>query len=393
MAPKKKEEEPKVLLLGRPKNTLKMGLVGLPNVGKSTTFNVLTKLNIPAENYPFCTIDPHEAKVNVVDERFDWLVDHFKPKSSVHAYLSIFDIAGLVKNAHLGEGLGNNFLSNIAAVDGIYHVVRAFENEDIIHTEGNINPVRDMEIINSELIYKDISNCERNLEDISKVLNRNKKDKIKQNEHDVLTIVLEHLKEHKWIKDRAWKSSEIEVINEFNFLTAKPVVYLVNMSEHDFIRQKNKYLAKIYNWVQEKNKGTIIPYCAEFEQKILSMTETEKEEYFKANNIKNSMLNKIIKTGYYEINLIHFFTCGQDEVKCWTIRKGTKAPQAAGVIHTDFEKGFICAEVYKYTDLVEFKSEGEVKANGKYLQKGKDYVVEDGDIIFFKFNVSSSGKK
>ncbi|CAD2088261.1 Obg-like ATPase 1, putative [Plasmodium vinckei] len=393
MAPKKKEEEPKVLLLGRPKNTLKMGLVGLPNVGKSTTFNVLTKLNIPAENYPFCTIDPHEAKVNVVDERFDWLVDHFKPKSSVHAYLSIFDIAGLVKNAHLGEGLGNNFLSNIAAVDGIYHVVRAFENEDIIHTEGNINPVRDMEIINSELIYKDISNCERNLEDISKVLNRNKKDKIKQNEHDVLTIVLEHLKEHKWIKDRTWKSSEIEVINEFNFLTAKPVVYLVNMSEHDFIRQKNKYLAKIYNWVQEKNKGTIIPYCAEFEQKILSMTETEKEEYFKANNIKNSMLNKIIKTGYYEINLIHFFTCGQDEVKCWTIRKGTKAPQAAGVIHTDFEKGFICAEVYKYTDLVEFKSEGEVKANGKYLQKGKDYVVEDGDIIFFKFNVSSSGKK
>ncbi|CXI20112.1 GTP-binding protein, putative [Plasmodium berghei] len=393
MAPKKKEEEPKVLLLGRPKNTLKMGLVGLPNVGKSTTFNVLTKLNIPAENYPFCTIDPHEAKVTVEDERFDWLVDHFKPKSSVHAYLSIFDIAGLVKNAHLGEGLGNNFLSNIAAVDGIYHVVRAFENEDIIHTEGNINPVRDMEIINSELIYKDISNCERNLEEISKVLNRNKKDKIKQNEHDVLTIVLEHLKEHKWIKDRTWKSSEIEVINEFNFLTAKPVVYLVNMSENDFIRQKNKYLAKIYNWVQEKNKGTIIPYCAEFEQKILFMTENEKEEYFKANNIKTSMLNKIIKTGYYEINLIHFFTCGQDEVKCWTIRKGTKAPQAAGVIHTDFEKGFICAEVYKYTDLVEFKSEGEVKANGKYLQKGKDYVIEDGDIVFFKFNVSSSGKK
>ncbi|CDU17077.1 GTP-binding protein, putative [Plasmodium yoelii] len=361
--------------------------------GKSTTFNVLTKLNIPAENYPFCTIDPHEAKVTVEDERFDWLVDHFKPKSSVHAYLSIFDIAGLVKNAHLGEGLGNNFLSNIAAVDGIYHVVRAFENEDIIHTEGNINPVRDMEIINSELIYKDISNCERNLEEISKVLNRNKKDKIKQNEHDVLTIVLEHLKEHKWIKDKAWKSSEIEVINEYNFLTAKPVVYLVNMSENDFIRQKNKYLAKIYNWVQEKNKGTIIPYCAEFEQKLLSMTENEKEEYFKANNIKTSMLNKIIKTGYYEINLIHFFTCGQDEVKCWTVRKGTKAPQAAGVIHTDFEKGFICAEVYKYTDLVEFKSEGEVKANGKYLQKGKDYVVEDGDIVFFKFNVSSSGKK
>ncbi|KJP87862.1 GTP-binding protein YchF [Plasmodium fragile] len=392
MAPKKKEEEQKVLL-GRPKNTLKMGLVGLPNVGKSTTFNVLTKLNIPAENYPFCTIDPHEAKVTVEDERFDWLVSHFKPKSNVHAYLSIFDIAGLVKNAHLGEGLGNNFLSNIAAVDGIYHVVRAFENEDIIHTEGNINPVRDMDIINSELIYKDINHCEKNLEEVTKVLNRNKKDKIKQNEHDVLTTVLSFLKEHKWIKDGNWKSSEVEVINEFNFLTAKPVVYLVNMSETDFIRQKNKHLAKIYNWVQEKNKGTIIPYCADMELKLLSMSEEEKQNYFKENNIKQSMLNKIVKTGYYEINLIHFFTCGPDEVKCWTIRKGTKAPQAAGVIHTDFEKGFICAEVYKYTDLVEFKSESEVKANGKYLQKGKDYVVEDGDIIFFKFNVSSSGKK
>lgn len=392
MAPKKKEEEVK-LLLGRPKNTLKMGLVGLPNVGKSTTFNVLTKLNIPAENYPFCTIDPHEAKVVVEDERFDWLVKFFSPKSSVQACLSIFDIAGLVKNAHLGEGLGNNFLSNISAVDGIYHVVRAFENEDIIHTEGNINPIRDLEIINSELIYKDISNCERSLEDVEKVLARNKKDKVKQNEHDVLTEVLKHLKEHKWVKDRTWKNSEVEVINEHNFLTAKPVVYLVNMSEHDFIRQKNKYLVKIHNWVQEHNKGTIIPYSAEVEQKILSMTEEEKTEYFKQNNIKQSMLNRIIKTGYYDISLIHFFTCGPDEVKCWTIRKGTKAPQAAGVIHTDFEKGFICAEVYKYTDLVEFGSEAEVKARGKYLQKGKDYVVEDGDIIFFKFNVSGGGKK
>ncbi|ETW50152.1 GTP-binding protein YchF [Plasmodium falciparum MaliPS096_E11] len=368
-------------------------MMGGLNNRKSTTFNVLTKLNIPAENYPFCTIDPHEAKVTVEDERFEWLVKHFNPKSNVHAYLSIFDIAGLVKNAHLGEGLGNNFLSNIAAVDGIYHVVRAFENEDIIHTEGNINPVRDLEIINSELIYKDISHCEKNLEEVTKVLNRNKKDKVKQNEHDVLTSVLNYLKEHKWIKDGTWKSNEIEVLNEYNFLTAKPVVYLVNMSEADFIRQKNKYLAKIYNWVQEKNKGTIIPYSAEVEQKILSMDEEEKKQYFETNNIKQSMLNKIIKTGYYEINLIHFFTCGHDEVKCWTIRKGTKAPQAAGVIHTDFEKGFICAEVYKYTDLVEYKSEGEVKANGKYLQKGKDYVVEDGDIIFFKFNVSSGGKK
>lgn len=393
MAPKKKEEEPARILLGRPRNTLKMGLVGLPNVGKSTTFNCLTKLSVPAENYPFCTIEPHEAKVAIEDERFDWLVDFFKPKNSIQAYLSVFDIAGLVKNAHKGEGLGNNFLSNIAAVDGIYHVVRAFEDEEVLHTEGGIDPVRDLEIINSELIYKDISHCERNLEEVTKVLNRNKKDKVKQDEHNVLTAVLEHLKEHKWIKDKVWKNAEVEIINEFNFLTAKPVVYLVNMSESNFLKQKNKFFKVICEWVEKNNKGTVLPYSAEFEQKMLTMNEEEQKEYLKDSAVKKSMLDKIAKTGYSEINLIHFFTCGHDEVKCWTIRKGTKAPQAAGVIHTDFEKGFICVEVYKYADLVQYGSESEVKANGKYLQKGKDYVIEDGDILFFKFNISSSSKK
>lgn len=393
MAPKKKEEEPVRVLLGRPKNTLKMGLVGLPNVGKSTTFNCLTKLNVPAENYPFCTIEPHEAKVVIEDERFDWLVKFFKPKNSIQAYLSVFDIAGLVKNAHQGEGLGNNFLSNIAAVDGIYHVVRAFENDEILHTEGKVDPVRDLEIINSELIYKDISHCERCLEDVTKVLSRNKKDKVKQDEHNVLTAVLEHLKENRWVKDKVWKNAEVEIINEFNFLTAKPVVYLVNMSESNFLKQKNKFFKQICEWVEKNNKGTVLPFSAELEQKLLGMSEEEQKEYLKDCTIKKSMLDKIAKTGYSEINLIHFFTCGQDEVKCWTIRKGTKAPQAAGVIHTDFEKGFICVEVYKYADLVQYGSESEVKANGKYLQKGKDYVVEDGDILFFKFNVSSSSKK
>lgn len=393
MAPKKKEEEPTRILLGRPKNTLKMGLVGLPNVGKSTTFNCLTKLNVPADNYPFCTIDPHEAKVTIEDERFDWLVNFFKPKNSIHAYLSVFDIAGLVKNAHKGEGLGNNFLSNIAAVDGIYHVVRAFENDEILHTEGKVDPIRDLEIINSELIYKDIAHCEKSLEEVTKILNRNKKDKAKQDEHNVLTAVLEHLKSNKWVKDKLWKNSEVEIINEFNFLTAKPVVYLVNMSESNFLKQKNKFFKNICEWVEKNNKGAVLPFSAELEQKLLSMSEEEQKELFKDCPVKKSMLDKIAKTGYSEINLIHFFTCGQDEVKCWTIRKGTKAPQAAGVIHTDFEKGFICVEVYKYADLVQYGSEYEVKANGKYLQKGKDYVIEDGDILFFKFNLSSSAKK
>ncbi|OEH80674.1 obg-like ATPase 1 [Cyclospora cayetanensis] len=395
MAPKKKDEVEEKILLGRPRNTLKMGMVGLPNVGKSTTFNLLCKQSVPAENYPFCTIDPHEARMNVPDDRFRWLCGHFKPKSEVSATLSIFDIAGLVPGAHRGQGLGNAFLSHIQAVDGIFHVVRAFADEDIVHSEGEVDPVKDLTTISSELRLKDLERAQRLIEDLQKTSRQQKAaDKARKLQEEVLQAVVKLLEDEKWVQQGNWKAAEVEVLNEYQFLTAKTVVYLVNMSEKDFIRQKNKWLAKIHNWVQENVQGPIIPYSAFFENKLAEQPDDEaREAYIKSSGASKSMLDKIIQTGYHALHLIHFFTCGEDEVKCWTIRAGTKAPQAAGVIHSDFERGFICAEVYKYNDLVELGSENAVKAAGKYLQKGKDYVVEDGDIIFFKFNVTNSGKK
>jgi len=393
MAPKKQAAEQKILL-GRPKGNLKMGLVGLPNVGKSTTFNLLSKQSVPAENFPFCTIDPHEARMNVPDERFMWLCNLFKPKSEVAATLTVFDIAGLVPNASKGEGLGNAFLSHIQAVDGIYHVVRAFENDDIIHTEGEVNPVKDLETISNELRFKDIERCEALISDLEKVLKRAPSDKQKKEELAVLQEILQHMQGGKWISEGDWKYAQVEIINLHTFLTAKPVVYLVNMSEKDFIRQKNKFLPKIKQYVDEHIPGPMIPFSAEFENKLAQMeSEEAKLNYIKEVGAQKSMIDKIIKTGYSALKLIHYFTCGEDEVKCWTIREGTKAPQAAGIIHTDFERGFICAEVYKYTDLVEQGSEANVKAAGKYMTKGKDYVIEDNDIVFFKFNVTASGKK
>ncbi|KAL8272235.1 hypothetical protein Esti_003829 [Eimeria stiedai] len=372
-----------------------MGMVGLPNVGKSTTFNLLCKQSVPAENYPFCTIDPHEARMNVPDDRFKWLCGHFKPKSEVSATLSIFDIAGLVPGAHRGEGLGNAFLSHIQAVDGIFHVVRAFADEEVVHSEGEVDPVKDLSTIASELRLKDVERAQRLLEDLQKSSRQQKAaDKAKKAQEEVLQSVLKLLEEEKWVVQGNWKAAEVEVLNEYQFLTAKTVVYLVNMSEKDFIRQKNKWLAKIHTWVQENVPGPIIPYSALFESKLAELPDdAAREKHIKDSGASKSMLDKIIQTGYHALHLIHFFTCGEDEVKCWTIRAGTKAPQAAGVIHTDFERGFICAEVYKYADLVELGSENAVKAAGKYLQKGKDYVVEDGDIIFFKFNVTNSPKK
>lgn len=378
---RKAPAKPQKPILGRVGHSLKMGIVGLPNVGKSSTFNLLSHLNVPAENFPFCTIEPNQARVPIPDERFTKLCEMYKPKSKVPGTLTIFDIAGLVANAHKGEGLGNAFLSNIQAVDGLFHMVRAFDNAEIVHTEGEVDPIRDMETISSELVFKDLDAVERKTADLQKVINRSNDDQSKK-ELEVLIKVKALLEKGLWVKDEEWTPREIDVLNSNLFFTAKPVVYLVNMSLENYVTKKNKWLLKIKDWVEKKCPGIIIPFSVEFEQAF------EKKSVEGA-----SAMDKIIKTGYNVLNLIHFFTSGEDEVKCWTIQLGTKAPQAAGTIHTDFEKGFICAEVMKYNDLMALGSENAVKAAGKYKQHGKEYVVEDGDIIFFKFNPPKASKK
>ncbi|TNV78417.1 hypothetical protein FGO68_gene7455 [Halteria grandinella] len=393
MPPKKKEEEVKKVILGRASNTLRMGLVGLPNVGKSTTFNFLSNLQVPAENFPFCTIDPNLAKVFIPDRRFDKLIEMYHPKSEVGATITITDIAGLVKGASQGAGLGNAFLSHIQAVDGIYHVVRAFDAEEIIHEEGDVDPERDMDIIHTELIAKDKQYLDAKIDDLDKVIKRTNT-KVARDEMEVLQKVAALFAEVKNVRDGEWSAKDIEWLNNHNFITAKPVVYLVNLSIEDYVKKKNKYLPKILKWIQEHGGGPMIPFSADFEKRVTSEGSDPQVRKKIADEMgAPSSIPKLIKTGYNTLRLIHYFTAGEDEVKCWTIREGTKAPQAAGVIHTDFERGFICAEVMKFDDLERLGSEQAVKAEGLYRQQGKEYEVGDGDIIYFKFNVTTKAKK
>lgn len=400
MPPKKgKNEEPKEkMILGRFSHNLKMGIVGLPNVGKSTFFNTLTKLNVGAENYPFCTIEPNEARVALPDERFEWLVDHWKPGSSVSAFLHVWDIAGLVKGAHEGAGLGNAFLSNIQAVDGIFHVCRAFSDEEVVHVEGDVNPVRDLEIIFDELRLKDLARLSKLVPEAQIKVTRagNKCPKELKVELETLQKAQTMLEDDKKpLRTADWTSAEVEVLNQHLFLTAKPAIYLVNLSEKDYIRRKNKWLAKIKEWVDAHSGELIIPFSASLEGKLVDIETNEGEDAVKEYLEKAgcvSALGKIVKTGFKTLRLIYFFTAGHDEVKCWIIRKGSLAPQAAGAIHTDFEKGFIKAEVMQYDEYKDLGSEAAVKAAGKYRQQGKTYVVQDGDICLFKFNVASGGK-
>lgn len=389
---KKKDVEPPKVLLGRPGNTLKMGIVGLPNVGKSSTYNLLSKLQAPAENYMFCTIEPNKARVEVPDVRFDKLVEIYKPKKSVQAGLTILDIAGLVKGAAKGQGMGNSFLSHVQSVDGIFHVVRAFDDEEVQHYEGEVDPIRDLDTIQEELMEKDKVMLEKTLLELEKSIGRtNNKDQ--KEEKAVLDKVTELYSQNKNVRDLNWTYKEVEVLNKYLFFTAKPVVYLVNISEVEYIKKKNKWLGKIQNWITTHGGGKIIPYSVAYEQKLAAAANDEDRNQIIATSGSESALAKIITSGYHSLDLIHYFTGGDDEVKCWTIRKGLKGPAAAGVIHTDFERGYISADVTKYEDLATLGSENEVKKAGLVRNEGKNYEVQDGDIIYFKINDSAPKSK
>jgi len=397
MPPKKKGAEEETVMLGRFGTSLKVGIVGVPNVGKSTFFNVLTSSQIAAENFPFCTIDPNESRVPVPDERWDYLVQFHKPASKVPAFLNVVDIAGLVAGASEGAGLGNAFLSHISACDAIFQMLRAFEDEDVTHVDGAVDPIRDLQTILEELRLKDVEYFEARFNDLEKKCTRGG-DKAQAEEFKVITKVLGILRDDKkhlrFIKD--WTAVEVEVLNKHLPLTAKPMLYLVNLTEKDFIRKKNKWLVKIKQWIDENDPGAqLIPFSAAFETRAFNDDPAEFAKHCEENKV-TTILPKIIKAGFSLLQLQYFFTAGPDEVKAWTIQKGTKAPGAAGKIHTDFEKGFIMAEVMKYVDFKEHGSESATKAAGKYRQEGKQYVVSDGDIIFFKFNAGAgltAGKK
>jgi len=323
--------------------------------------------------------------------RIDKLVEHWKPASRVPAVLTVVDIAGLVKGANEGKGLGNEFLSNISQVDAIYHLTRAFSDKNIEHVEGDVDPVRDLEIISQELVLKDLSRINTHIDALDKVVKRGL-DKSKKAALETCIRAQTYLKEGKDIRECSWDSNDIPTLQELQLLTAKPLVYLVNISGKDFEKQGNKWFKPIKEWVAKRSPGApVLPFSASFEQTWQDADDDAKKKLEEKKQA--TQLPKIIAEGYHALNLIHYFTCGEDEVRAWTISKGFLAPQAAGVIHTDFQKCFIMAEQYNYDHFVEFGSEQDVRKAGKYMSQGKNYVVQNGDILFFKHSAGGGGGK
>ena len=364
---------------------LTAGIVGLPNVGKSTLFNAITKKHILAANYPFATIDPNVGVVTVPDYRLDFFNELYEPNSLVPTTFEFTDIAGLVKGAASGEGLGNKFLSHIREVDAICEVVRCFENKDIIHVEDNIDPIRDIEIINVELILADLEIVLNRLNKIEKKA-RMAKDKETLKEVDVLIKVKENLEMNIPVRRIKLTKDELFILKPFNLLTLKPIIYIANLDEDDLISGGNVYLDKVKDYAKSEN-ARVLSVCAKIEEELNELEMEEKIEYLKELGISESGLDMLIKETYSLLGLKTFFTVGRDEVKAWTFKDGMKALDCAGLIHSDIKRGFIKAEVMSYEDLFEYKDDKIVKENGKVRIEGKDYLMQDGDICYFRFNV------
>jgi GTP-binding protein YchF len=363
--------------------SLKAGIIGLPNVGKSTLFNAITKKNILAANYPFATIDPNLGVVTVPDKRLEILEKMYIPQKVVPTQYEFIDIAGLVKGASLGEGLGNKFLSHIREVDAVVHVVRCFEDKEIIHVNGKISPIDDAQVINYELILSDLEIVENRISKIEKkAKTTNNKDDIF--EFELLEKVLKNLKEGKALRLLEFTLEEYTLLKSFNLITLKPMIYLANVNEDDF-SLNNQYVKELSEYATSE-KTYVVVMCAKIESELVELNDEEKKEFLKDLGISSSGLDQLINTTYALLGLKTFFTVGTDEVRAWIFKDGMKAPQCAGIIHTDFEKGFIKAEVMSYIDLIECGGELKVKEAGKLRLEGKEYVMQDGDICYFRFN-------